>query len=732
MQLIINNSIIPLNPGTSLPLVWRSPLFATSESKIPGTYIYNTALPGSEVLRQEFGQAHRIQRGGKATAELPFTIADGSLRYSGTVALTEATRDSYDAAFKIDNGDLAGKLKEKTLKDLDFGDDINLIDVFSHAYTANFISYGSAQASPPIVIDIPFFDTIIVDITNSLNVVANSFTAPETGDYTFNCELVLTIVFGTVNLVIKKNGAADENISLINDINLFSKTYTLTAGDVITFHIHAESEIAGVEELETLNFDIGAGSWLSFTKGVNAINNSVNLTQEESDFVAFPIMNPKLLENFPDDAFQLDNISIKTLYSEYFLVLNYWKNGEFPIMLSGIINGELFHVANLFTPFVYMRTILIKIASEAGYNIVNNPFDSEYFKGMVLFNAYSENTFTSSVTTLLPTKPTFNLADHLPEILQSDFLNYITWLTGYVPVVDNNLHTITFVDIKDKHIVSPTNATAAFPGKILNNPLVKIEPEYKGIKFELKKASVDSYLSGSIKDLHDKLVYKGAVASLNLLPASGNMVNDMYLVTNLNEYYVFQYNSETYTLTWIFYSKKFPILYTEGVEPYLTISTELCPVLTTRIEDQTLGAPDNRIWTVPRCDQAGILEGFPDSLGAEYGLQVLYYKGMGTDSLGASYPLGSSRYSDYPGTPDTFPDLSASSLFDTRYKNWLQWLAYSAKPATLKVILTAGELARIKSHQIYSAYGYNFMVKEIRINLMVDGLSLAEMDIYTV
>jgi len=732
MELKINNSIIPLNPGTSLPLVWRSPLFATTESKIPGSYIFNTPLPASEILRHEFGQAHRVQRGGKAIAELPFTITSGSLRYTGTVTLTEATRDSYDAAFKIDNGDLAAKLKEKTLKDLDWGDDINIIDVFSHAYTANFISYGSAQASPPIVIDISFFDTIIVDITGSMNVVANSFTAPETGDYAFNCELITTLVYGYVNLVIKKNGAVDENIVLVNDINHFSKNYSLTAGDIIAFSIHAESEVAGVEELETLTFDIGVGSWLSFSKGENAINTAVTQTQDESDFTAFPIFNPKLLDNFPEDAFQLDNISIKTLYSQYFTVQNYWKNGEFPIMLSGMINGELFHVANLFTPFVYMRSILLKIAGEAGYTIENNPFDTVYFKGMVLFNAYSENTFTSTVTTLLPIKPAFNLGDHVPEMLQSDFLNYITWLTGYVPVVDNNLRNITFVDIKDRHIVAPTNPIAPFPGKILKNPLVKIEPEYKGIKLELKKASADAYLSGAIKELHEKLIYKGSVSSLNLLPASGNMVNDMYLVTSLNEYYVFQYNPDTYTLTWRFYSKKFPLIYSEGTEPYLELSTELCPVLTTRILDEVLGAPNNRIWTVPRCDQAGTLEGFPDSLVAESGLQVLYYKGMGTDSLGADYPLGSSRYSDYPGSPDAFPDLSASALFDTRYKNWLQWLAYQAKPVTIKAIITLGELSRIKPDQIYSGYGYHFMVKEMRVNLQSDGLSVVEVDVYTV
>ena len=732
MELKINNVIIPLNPGTQFQLVRRSPLFATSESKIPGSYIFNTNLPGSAALRALFGQAHRPQRGGKATAELPAVITDGSMRLSGTVTLVEADLDSYDASFVIDNGDLAAKLKEKTLKDLDWGADIDIISIFSHAYNTDVITYNSAQASPQIIIDIPLFDTIIVDITNSLNVVANSFTAPENGDYSFSTELNVTLVYGYVNLVIKKNGAADENIILSDGNNLFSKTYTLAAGDIITFIIHGESQQVGVEEFETLSFDIANGAFVSFSKGENVLNASVALTQDESDFVVFPIYNPKLLDNFPDDAFQLDNLSVKTIYSEHFPVLNYWKNGEFPIMLSGSANGEMFHVSNLFTPFVYMRAILLKIADEAGYTIINNPFETTNFDGMVLFNAYAENTFSTNVTTLVPIKPKFNLIDHVPALAQSDFLNYISNLTGNMPVVDANLHTITFVDLKDRHVISEENTAVPFPGKILKNPLVAVKPEYAGIKFELKKASVDSYLSGAIKELHDKLIYKGSVTSINLLPASGNMVNDMYLVTNLNEYYVFQYNPETYTLTWRFYSKKFPIVYTEGSEPYLELSTELCPVLTTRIMDETLGAPANRIWIIPRCDQAGTLEGFPDSLGAEYGLQVLYYKGMVIDSLGDSYPLGSSRYSDYPGIPDEFPDLNASSLFESRYKSWLQWIAYQAKPVTIKALLTAGELSQIKYDQIYSSYGYNFLVKEIRISLQNDGLSVAEVDVYTV
>ncbi len=54
MQIVIGNSTIPMDPGTSLPLVLRSPLFSTSDNKIPGSYIFNSSFPASDALCKEF------------------------------------------------------------------------------------------------------------------------------------------------------------------------------------------------------------------------------------------------------------------------------------------------------------------------------------------------------------------------------------------------------------------------------------------------------------------------------------------------------------------------------------------------------------------------------------------------------------------------------------------------------------------------------------------------------
>ena len=729
MQVKIGNSIIPMAPGTSLPLVLRSPLFSTSENKIPGSYIFNSSFPASDALCKEFAQAQRIQRHGKATAELPYIITSGVLRFAGFCIVTQYEAGQFEIAFRVNNGDFSAKLFGKTLKDLDLGGDQVITSIYSTAHSPNF-NFATFEFLSYREMRFAMFGNVDIDLTSSFNSGAESgsiFTAIENCTVSHTILSKCSITKGSVKIMVYKNNSLIDTI-LMGETGVFTKSYThtLLLGDTIKVWMWVCTTTASpfLAELSV--------SQLShqFFIAENLFDQVVSKTQYESDFTVFPIHNKYLLENFPDDAFQLDNLSLKTVYTEYFPVQNYYNDGHFPMVMSGEKDGETIYAANLFTPFVYMRTLLNRVIGGVGYSVVNNPFESDVFKGMVLFNAYAENTYSSAEASIVPVKPTFNLSDHVPAIPQADFLNWVSFLTGFYPVVDNNEQTVTFFDCKNIQVISGDNPPETFPGILLANPKITIEPEYKGIKLELKKAGSDKYL-GTIKDLPGKLVYKGEVEYPINLPTAGNLVNDMYYVTKVNEYYVFQYNPETYTLTWGTFSKKFPLVYSEGVEPFLQLTTEFCPVLTERFFDETLCAPEHRSWVLPKTEQPGILEGFPDSLGSEYGFQVLYYKGMSLDSLGQPYPLGTSRYDDYTGDPLFFPDLNADSLFQNRYKEFLQWLAYETKPATFKAILTTAQLKQIKFNKIYSGNGFHFLVKELRVNMQIEGLSVAEMDIYT-
>lgn len=727
MQITIGNSVIPLSPGTNLPLVLRSPLFLTDQGKIPGSYIFNFPVPAGEAIRQVFAQAHRVQKGSYTTTDLPYVITNGSVRYAGSCIVTQASRDTYEIACKIDNGDFSGKLYGKMLSDLDFGGDIQIADIYSSAQIPT-ITYEYTYAGYHEFLVNSLF-SIICDITGSMSNSGLVFTSPST--ITMKQKIYVSAIFfrGSLQLTLTKNSIQyyQETINSLTPHNYIDYTIdlSLTAGDVIELILLVQSE--GVQnEGEDISLTLERCSIEYST--TNIFTSNVALDQYETDYAVFPTLNAEFLSEFPDDGFLIDNLSIKTLYTVYFPVLNYFKNGEFPFMLNGTTEGENMFAANLFTPFIYMRTILNKIASESGYSIVNNPFDTDYFQGMVLFNAYAENMYVGDLASLVPIKPTFNLANHVPILAQSDFLKAVSLLTGYMPMVDNNLQTLTFVDLKRIHLVSNTNVPVKFPGILLETPIITIEPEYKGIKLELTKAGNDQYLD-HIKELNEKLIYKGQVDHLSELPASGNLVNDMYLVLESNEYYVYQYNPETYTLTWWFFSKNFPIIYTEGVEPFFELTINLCPILTTHFRDETLGCPENRYWILPKTEQAGILEGFPDSLATECGFQVLYYKGMVHDSLGEDYPLGSSRRADFSEI-ETYPDLSARSIFENRYMYFLRWLAYETKLVTFKAILSPSQLNSLSFSQLYAASDTFFLLKEIRINLELDGFSLAEIDMY--
>jgi hypothetical protein len=104
---------------------------------------------------------------------------------------------------------------------------------------------------------------------------------------------------------------------------------------------------------------------------------------------------------------------------------------------------------------------------------------------------------------------------------------------------------------------------------------------------------------------------------------------------------------------------------------------------------------------------------------------------MVNDSQGHPYPLASCRYAEYgKGNPDDHLDFNADSIFTLRYKGFLQWLCYKTKLVTIKVILTSKDLQNINFAKIYRLGSITFLIKEIKVNLELENLSLAQMEIY--
>jgi len=289
--------------------------------------------------------------------------------------------------------------------------------------------------------------------------------------------------------------------------------------------------------------------------------------------------------------------------------------------------------------------------------------------------------------------------------------------------------------------VSLTSALAAipipFPGIIVNKNLITISRQYSGIKFNFKIPSTDGYIAARIKEVDPKILYKGSVADLrDLLSIVDPKPNDCYLVSPMGELYVWKYNPETFHLAWLFYSKNFFLEHKENEEPYLEMSLDIAPLLSHKTLDETPGAPTFRKWLIPATWQPGIFEGFPESFSSEYGNQMTFYMGMQNDSHGNPYPTASPAKEVYDDSVPSVISLcvansSGTDVYTKYYKSWMEWLAYHAKPVTYYAVLSPAQLYALKLDQTYFFNNTGCLIKEIRVNILTDSLSICEIDVYT-
>ncbi|MEI6060696.1 MAG: hypothetical protein WCR72_08310 [Bacteroidota bacterium] len=731
LSIKIGDSFIPTDPTISLPLVLRSPLFDNDQGKTPGSFVFNVSLPATPELRKEFKYAHRASRLGRATAQLPFVIRFGSLYYTGSCYLKEANATSYEVLFTIRNGDFAAEIGSDTLKSLDLGGENIMTGLLAWATRNTDVVIRENRAAAPFVMLIPIFDHIKLDNNSTMSSFGNTFVAPVAGAY--KKRIIITTERGevqNVNLEVKKNGVLFGHYPLIVGMAILDYTYTLLAHDILTFAVYAESVTNRDRTAELLEITILAESCLTLVNG--SPFEGIELTsQDTSAFALFPMENTNLFDNFPKDEFQIDNVNISQVYSESFYIQNYWKEGCFPYLLSEIKNGEHVVAMNVFTPFVYIKFILDRIALKYKYELKDCPFstDPNYFNA-VLFNAFAENTYQNDDASMIGVKPTFNLSDHVPDVLISTFLNAICKLTGTRIDVDTEFRTITFVHLR---AVIESQASDPFPGIITSPMIVTVEDEFKGYKLTFK-ADGDKYIKQRIVERDPKHVYKGSVPALNYLPPTGNQVNDQYLTLLSNEFYVWKYSTELYHLAWVYHSKNFFLSLTHGTEPFLTISADIGPVIDHRVQDETASAPEFRIMILPITWQAGNFEGYPD-MSEDYGLQVLFYKGLHPDSYGNTYPLAVSASVDFTG--GNFDNINlcldglAPNVYTEKLKQWLDWLVYESKPVKFTAILTPAQLRKMRYQKKYRILGNNYLIKEIRLNMTDAYLSEAEIDAYS-
>lgn len=744
LQLKIGNTYVD-TLNLEIPVVYRNPLF--SEGK--GSYLFNFSLPATDSLKKEFEFFHRPGRSGSSTIKRPLELRYGPLKFSGTAIVKQAGHLSYEVSCPIENGELAHMLKEKKLSEIDLGG-------VREANVGRFLVNAELGETLDIHEELPYFydptyfplyfNNVILDIDSLLNANGDAIIINETGKIiiTFNLELQVVDNDIIIELNIFKAGSPFIVKKLEKGNNYIPFELDVEIYDLLEFKVSARFPFDVSMTSARADFFIPVGSGIKiFEQGNLNDNNGLEL-YPYNDYACFPFENSKMLDKLEEDMYHLDHVSIKEVYTKYFPVINYYKDNHFPLVMLGESEGESFIAFNLFNPFPYLAYLVKQMAKDYGITIENNVFEDPDQKQLVIFNLFAENSFITSE--LIQPKTGFNLQDHVPDMLVSQFWINLCRLLGIGFDYNATKKTLRLKYLKD---IAVSTEYKDFPGIITSRPVLKAEA-YNGYRLK-QNVQGDEFISKYFRSL-DGLSLKGSVNLLNQLSSiTDQKVNDCWYVTSRKEYYYWNYDPELTIMNWVFFSKDFFFVKEEidtelGNSTY-EIQSDISAVMDNGwpFTDNNLCAPEGRFWLIPKVEQAGNFDGLPDVFRSEFSKSLLFYHGLRYDNQEMLYPLASSDIYDYAGNPITFEASSESpaythslslrwdgenGLYEKRYKKWLDMLVNSRGFFTIQAAMSALQLSQLDWFEWYTGPGYKFMVKEARFNIYNDHLSVAEMDIF--
>ncbi len=722
IKITFEDLTVDLN-DTQLSIVRTSPYPLVATGNQAGNFIFNFNLPATPELKRKFNFANRPQAA-NPFIEVPYRITGSGLLFEGTALVTEASDDNYEVSCTVANGDFNAQAKKIKLNEIDLGGSrpFNIAFV-SNAFLAEEINYFSVNSPDPFEETvIPAFSNIIINEGNSLNQPGTQYTLnASAATITMTIKFKANVIYGHFVFKVFLNGTLKNEFYITGD-QVENVVFTINERTDITWELLVQNETGTNPDMFDLDGAIYDSTEIHFSGSVSLIDPAPRYP--DADYAVFPLENPLVFENWDDDFYQVDNTNIKIIYQEYFKVINYYKESQFPYMLTGRIYGDTLTAGNLITPFPYIAYLIKRIAYHFNYKVENNVFEDE-LKYTVLVNLFFENEFLTDNTKILAPKSGFDLKNHVPNWSIYEFINHLNNLFGLGYEVDVQKRTITFNFLEDIML----DESFIDISHLLISKKVDNQKSVTGIKLTHKFPTADKAFEG-VKSL-DGLLIKGSVNSYSDLPTLGAL-NDCYFVTILDSYYAWKYNPEIYQFGWTVHSKNFISTIASGEEA-VEISTEMCPVLlkSPNLDDDALGHPEGRQWLIPASHQPGRFEGAPEMFQTKWAPLISYYHGMLPDWQNNDYPFASSDIKDPHGNAIPGATLSLrldgdNGLYTKKWKRYIDW-RITARTVKVKILPDVQFVRSLKFSKKLVINGVHYLLVEYRGNMSNTGLSIAEL-----
>lgn len=723
--------------NADIPVVLRNPMFVSDEGKIPGSFIFNFTLPLSDDLKGELAFAHRPARKGKPQTRHPFSLRFGPLHYQGTAQITQLNEKEIEVSMPVDTGTLAELFVDQRLSDLDITEEIPWDPQITFAICNQLFEFSYNNINPTHTVLNP--DFLAIDTFSSYDLVTGEWTCPEDAMYNINVVINWAFKKRTIGsnqfdagknpkFIILKNGLPTlYSVDIESNYFSFAAPISLQEGDVIKFIFQAESVFTW--PLYWLQFYFEPGTCIVIEKGEKPFSDLPASFYPQKNFAVYPYYNPMAMGNIPDSLFRVDINDTKEYIERFSPVVNYYRDGYFPHVMHGQVNGIYYSLLNLFTPAPYLAFIIKKIFAHINYNIQNNLFESAELKQITCLT-------TRFINNYFPEAGTPVLKDFLPESAILDFFRDICLLLGISFRVNNVTRTIEFRFIDQ---ILSDNSSIDYSENIAGSP--RIKPETLN-GFLLKCAAPDcEHIRNNFKSL-EGLNIKGVISQLNQAPMSGNHVNDAYFITLWKSWFIWNYDADQGAYNWIFHSIDHcdEIKETNPEPPGETLTLEhhakvpamfaYKPPPESYFGDITIGA-GSRNWLIPAFVANGSFTTLPKSYQTNPGYALVSYWGLCQDSNGSNYPFASNDVFDYNGNKIPSANLALRpdgvyGLYEKKWKKFIQWRLASPGEFVIQKYLSPLEINNLDWFRWHKIHGVDYLLKEIRFNIHNDHISIAE------
>lgn len=721
----------------SIPVVMRSPLFADEEKN--GSYLFNFSVILTEELRKELGYINRpasTRKKFKKNVEIRLQ----SFTFSATANIKGVNNNEVELFLPASNGVLASMQKHINLREVDSGDPVKTFQYYTDAYS-NYDPVSIYSDTHIERIKNISFPNITSDSDSLLNESGNTLTIPKSGTwyFMFNISLINT-GFANMRLQILRDGTVVEEKAIDSDLGIafFVETGSrknffkviMPANAKITFRFIAESRFNnGSWEI---NYAISPQTTLTvFTNFALFQASAVNYPY--SNYTVFPVYNNVFYSKAPKSRFNVDENDLEFLNNEKFPVINYFRDSEFVQTITGSDGTDSFSMLNTMVPFVYLPAIIKWILEKTDTTITgDNPFEDDDIRQLCCITMNAINVFDQSAINKFNNE--FTLADLLPDTDIASFFMSVCKTLGIAFSYNPIENTISFRRINS---VFSDRSSVAFSDNITSLPVLSSD-QYDGYRLYYADAG-DEFLKEKIQPLSE-VNLKGSVDGYGDLPTDGNKAKDCFLVAELNEYYVWKYNTDTGYMSWSFYSLNYTterkVFFDEDKDDpslfeYVLPVPPCMMIPASEQQDAQFGAPVRK-WKIPVCLRPGYFDGLPKP---EANYSLLFYRAWRQDSNGDSYPLGSNDYTDYNNNDVTSYPLSLD-LSDNENSHWKKnlerytlWRAKTEGVYTFQKLISPAELGMIDMLRWHNINGVDYLIKEIRFNLSDKSKLLAEFDV---